>query len=79
MTEEEKAAQTAEFKRRKETGLFKDIFRSKGFFWLASRNNYCGGWSQAGMIGQISNEGLSFTAVVLTYLHRHRSVGLPME
>jgi G3E family GTPase len=57
MTDEEKIQQALEFRQRKEGGLFKTIYRSKGSFWLASRNNHIGTWSQAGLIAQIGNEG----------------------
>lgn len=38
------------------------LFRSKGFFWLATRNDDCGEFSQAGLICQISKSMRWFAA-----------------
>ncbi len=36
------------------------VVRSKGFVWLASRNNYCGDWEQAGMHAVVKDGGVFF-------------------
>ncbi len=33
------------------------VYRSKGFLWIAGRNDRCGEWSQAGTIGELSCGG----------------------
>ena len=40
-----------------ESGLFEDVYRSKGFLWLASRNMYAGMWSHAGIYFQLDPAG----------------------
>jgi G3E family GTPase len=57
LTDEEKAKQNAEFIAKKNGGIFKPIYRSKGFFWIASRYDLVGAWSQSGVIAQIGTEG----------------------
>lgn len=39
------------------------LIRSKGFFWLASRPEYAGSWSQAGGIARYGGAGLFYKAV----------------
>ena len=41
----------------------KNLLRSKGYFWLASRPHYAGQWSQAGGIAQHGAAGLFWHAV----------------
>ncbi|KAI9145889.1 CobW/HypB/UreG, nucleotide-binding domain-containing protein [Paraphysoderma sedebokerense] len=41
------------FEEHKSASVFKNLLRSKGFFWLASRNDIYGEWSQAGLIMQM--------------------------
>lgn len=43
------------------------LLRSKGFFWLASRPQYAGQWSQAGGIAQHGAAGLFWKAVPETH------------
>jgi len=38
------------------------VIRSKGFFWIASRPNQIGGWSQAGGISSIEGSGVWYAA-----------------
>ncbi|MEM6750841.1 MAG: zinc metallochaperone GTPase ZigA [Planctomycetota bacterium] len=42
---------------------FKGVVRSKGYLWIASRPQYCGVWSQAGLSFQMERAGLWFAAV----------------
>lgn len=39
------------------------LLRSKGFFWLATRPNFAGSWSQAGGIARYGQAGLFWFAV----------------
>ena len=43
--------------------LGKDLLRSKGFFWLASRPHFAGQWSQAGGIAHYGFAGMFWKAV----------------
>ncbi|QDZ20476.1 cobalamin synthesis protein [Chloropicon primus] len=42
---------------------FGSILRSKGFLWLAGRDDMCGEWSQAGAVGEFSCGGYFYAAV----------------
>jgi G3E family GTPase len=51
--EEERRLQEAEIQERllsKKASVFAELFRSKGFFWLATRPDLIGEWAQAGTI-----------------------------
>jgi len=41
---------------RKRAGLFKDVLRSKGYVWLATRPDIMGLWSQAGCVVRVDPE-----------------------
>ncbi len=43
--------------------MFRGVLRSKGFFWLASRMNHVGSWSQAGPLLNVSCGGRRWVAV----------------
>ncbi len=43
--------------------MAKNLLRSKGYFWLASRPQYAGQWSQAGGIAQHGAAGLFWRAL----------------
>jgi G3E family GTPase len=49
----------AEFMRTKKEG----VYRSKGFFWLASRPEWMGLWAQAGRITEVGPAGLWWAAI----------------
>jgi G3E family GTPase len=42
----------------KKNGLFKNLLRSKGIFWLGTRPKNYGAWSQAGLYCTLSNAGM---------------------
>ena len=44
-----------------------NVLRSKGFFWLASRNNFAGEWSQAGGIVRHGPAGIWWAAAPLEH------------
>ncbi len=46
----------------KSQSVFKNVFRSKGFIWIAGKDDYMGEWSQAGVIVTISNSGRWYVA-----------------
>mmetsp|Transcript_17549 Transcript_17549/g.36857 ORF Transcript_17549/g.36857 Transcript_17549/m.36857 type:complete len:510 (-) Transcript_17549:88-1617(-) len=46
----------------KSQSVFKNVFRSKGFIWIAGKDDYMGEWSQAGVIVTISNSGRWYAA-----------------
>ena len=54
MVDEEESKKRIEKKR---NSVFKNVFRSKGFLWLATRPKNIGEWSQAGMMLTVSNGG----------------------
>jgi G3E family GTPase len=39
------------------SGIFDDVHRSKGFIWLATRNDYAGMWSHAGVFFRLDPAG----------------------
>ena len=43
---------------RKANGLFKNVLRSKGFIWLATRPDLKGSWGHAGAVVRVDPEGL---------------------
>jgi G3E family GTPase len=43
--------------------MFKSIIRSKGFFWLSTRNDTMGSWSHAGEVIHLEGSGPWFAAV----------------
>lgn len=42
----------------KQKGVFKDVWRSKGFFWLASDSKNFFGWQQSGIINKVEIAGV---------------------
>jgi len=44
-------------------GEFTGVLRSKGYFWLASRPAFAGGWSQAGRLARVEQAGHWWAAV----------------
>lgn len=44
----------------KSNSVFKNVLRSKGALWIAGKNAFKGGWSQAGIILTVGNEGQWF-------------------
>lgn len=42
---------------RKVKSVFQNVFRSKGFLWIAGKDDSMGEWSQAGIIVTVSNSG----------------------
>jgi G3E family GTPase len=42
---------------------FEGVVRSKGHFWLASRPEFAGGWSQAGALAKLDRAGLWWASV----------------
>lgn len=47
----------------KQNGLFKNLLRSKGVFWLGTRSYNYGTWSQAGLYCTLSNGGMWIAAL----------------
>lgn len=47
----------------KQRGLFKNLLRSKGVFWLATRPHNYGTWSQAGLYCTFANGGMWIAAL----------------
>lgn len=45
----------------KKRSAFSTVFRSKGFMWIATRPNFMGEWSQAGLMITIGNSGYWFS------------------
>ena len=45
------------------TEQFGKLIRSKGYFWLASRPQFCGQWSQAGGIARYGFAGMFWKAI----------------
>ena len=45
------------------TEKFGKLIRSKGYFWLASRAQFCGQWSQAGGIARYGFAGMFWKAI----------------
>lgn len=58
--EDEAIAERVEARR---TSPFKDLFRSKGFFWLLNRDESMGEWAQAGAILTVKEAGGWFACV----------------
>lgn len=48
---------------KKKAGVFGPVLRSKGFLWLATRNDIIGAWSQAGAVLNIAAEMPWFAAI----------------
>jgi G3E family GTPase len=42
---------------KKQKGIFKDLYRSKGFFWLATRSKHFFEWSSSGIANNVTIGG----------------------